>query len=107
MSEIQQMLQGKMKEDEISELIEEMFTDTFEQDSWMNQYAKTDRNYHFRKRLGQDNPQLWGARSQSQQEGAAPPTTVISGRDKDAAEIYQDINFFRDLGPLSRQRQLF
>ena len=45
--------------------------------------------------------QQWAARSQSQHDGPAP-----TAKDQENQDIFLDINFFRDLGPLSRQLNL-
>lgn len=76
MAEMRELLDGHMRDDEVDELMEELFTETFEQDSWLNQYAKPERNYMFRKKIPSENINQLGARSQSQRDGPAPASAT-------------------------------
>ena len=76
MADMKQLLEGKMEEGQVDNLMEELFTETFEHDSWLNQYSKADKIYNYKKReaLNNENMQFAAARSQSQVDGPAPTT---------------------------------
>jgi len=49
MNEMREMLEDKMAPHEVETLMNELFTETFEQDSWLNQYQKPEKLYQHRK----------------------------------------------------------
>lgn len=62
MADMRSLLDEKMDPVEIDALMTELFTETFEQDTWLNQYQKPEKMFSIKKK-GNGEMQQWAARS--------------------------------------------
>ena len=94
-----------MASKETEQLIDELFSEKFEQDTWLNQYQKPHKGgglYDTYKIKGDGAG--WGLSAEKVTDKEATP--LAPGQKEEQQEIMADINFFRDLGPLARQLNL-
>ena len=87
-----------MKNQEIDHMVNLLFEEQLEDDAWLNQYQRPDKLHEFSDLMTHRKGLETANKSQSQQEPSTTP-----GKDNEVPEVFLDINFYRDLGPLSRQ----
>lgn len=89
-AQIRDIVAGSIKKEQADHLIKDLFSQEFEQDSWLT------TQFNLKGHISKD--------SMLEKKMLSQGNHVTTGtKDKEEQEIYQDINFQRDLGPLSRQ----
>lgn len=93
------MLGDQMSEQERDALISNLFDEKIDTQSWLHAYHKRPKRPGFIQNFVKDQePQRTPLKEHS-------PETIPekSTRDKGVDEVFQELNFMRDLGPLSRK----